>query len=141
MRKTIVAIGVAGLLLSSIGGQALAGKASKARTATIEYANPNAVSTGDFNVSFYSEQTGGFHVFKTKKSENLASFQIEDASGQAVSAALYQNGKLVDRFCGSGDDIKLPGGKHVIIELYAGACEDNTPSVVTQGTITGTFQN
>ena len=141
MRKIIAAVGIAGLLVSGLGAHAQAGRKPKARTATIDYTNPNAVSIGPGNLAVYSEPTGGFHLFKTKRSEDHASFAVEDASGQAVAAAIYQNGDLVDRFCGSADNIKLPGGTSVIVELYAGVCQDNTPSMVTQGTITGTFKN
>ena len=142
MRKLILTAAVACLVVSSFGGSAVAGRKAKGRTATIQYERPHAVSTGPFNVSVYVQDIEEFKIFKTSRSEDTMSVSVEDASGTSVSGAVYQKGTLVDRFCGSDDAIKLPGGKEVIVEIFAGLCEDGyAPSIVTQGTITATFKD
>lgn len=142
MRRFVIATGIACLLLSSLAGGAQAGRKAKPRTAKVEYTNPNAVSTGPGTLSFYSEWTGNLKVIKTKRTEDTMSISVEDAAGGTVAGAVYQGGSVVDRFCGPKDDIQLPGGKEVIIEIYAGLCQgENKASVVTQGTITATFKD
>ena len=142
MRKFVVATGIACLLLSSLAGGAQAGKKAKARTATIEYTHPNAVSAGAGTVALYSQWSGNLKVIKTKRSEETMSISVDDAAGGTVAGSVYQRGSVVDRFCGSEDNIQLPGGKEVIVEIYAGLCQgENKASVVTQGTITATFQD
>ena len=138
MRKFIVAVAVAGLVVASFGGSASAGKKAKGRTATLEYANPNSFWVGPADVSVYTNGFADFLTFKTKRSEHNVSLSVEDASGIPVSGAVFQKGERVGRFCGAGD-VELPGGKSIIVSLYVGTCEDNSPSVVTEGTITATF--
>ena len=138
MRKFLVAVAVAGLVIASLGGSAYANKKAKGRTATLEYDKPNAFWVGPFDVSVYTNGFADFMTFKTKRSERNVSFSVEDASGMPVSGAVFQKGERVGRFCGAGD-VKLPGGKYIIVTLYTGTCEDNSPSVVTEGTIMATF--
>ena len=140
MRKLIVAVAVAGLVLASLGGSAYAGKKAKSRTATLDYANPNAVWVGPFDVTVYTDAVAEFLTFRTKRSEDHVSISVEDASGLPVSGAIFQKGDRVGRFCGEGD-LDLPGGKYIIVTLYVGMCEDNSPSVVTKGTITASFSD
>lgn len=76
--------------------------------------------------------------------------EVADASGQKVAGFLSQGDADGDGlsegfgdFCGATPEpvALLKPGEPVDISLAAGACEDGTPSLVTQGTVTLTFSS
>lgn len=141
MRRVVLGIVALGLVLaSSLSGAALAGKKAS-RTARADYTSPNSVGAGEQRYGVYSDVTGWYLSFKTKPGEDHVSLNVTDKTGTAVAGTIYIKGERKTHFCGSSDDVRLNGARSISVILWTGACEDDTPSVVTQGTVEAVFSD
>ena len=88
-----------------------------------------------------------YSVFKAEKDERRVSIAIQDAFGETVRGHVHINynngGKTLDDqvdFCGTTTEpIKVEPGSTIEVGTLMGFCDDNTPSIVTEGTVTATF--
>ena len=143
--KTMVALVAAICLVAA----APAAGAAKSRKVTEEY----SMASGAF-ISHGGSPGGEAHwtlgseyaQFRAAARERAVSLSVEDASGGAVRAHVHidqdGDGKLDKQldFCGSTTDpIAVKPGAVIEVGTIVGTCDDTTPSIVTEGTITATF--
>ena len=164
MRKILVLMMVFGLILGSIA-TAEAGKKKKAppapvkveRVVEFDYQCPCGVSAGGQSSGFQlgsatGENIGGGPVTFDPSTENFLTATTADPSGQKVFVKIAMHldpsnttssNQTVATFCGdTTDPIEMPDVEAEFrVFVYIGTCEDPTPSVPTQGTITFTLSN
>ena len=160
MKKAITLLLVLGLTAMGLAVPALAGKKKVKkveRMVEVEYmgggigiASPAAsggVCPMDPAAS-PDEQPVCIEVLPTIK-EKYVQVQMEDATGMSIAGYVSQGdtdgdgiGNLYGDFCGGHPEpIKMLASAPLRVSFYNGACDDGTPSIVTQGTITVTFSN
>lgn len=85
------------------------------------------------------------HLFKSRRGENEVTFSIGDSSGQPVRGHVYMDIDGDDqmdtvKFCSETEEpIRIRQPQTIQVRVILGLCEDNTPSVVSTGTITASF--
>ena len=142
MRKLMLVTLIATLVAAAFA-PAHAGR--RTRQATSDYTMAEGMVTFDSQAHW----TVGTepHVFTAKRAERAVTFSIADSIGRPVRghAVLDTDGDgQVDHraaaFCGeTTQPIAVRPGQRVQVRVLMGTCEDGTPSIVTQGTITATF--
>ena len=140
--KKATALIAAGLVTAALASPAVAGSS---REVTEEYTMSNGafVGHGEAHWTLGAE----YAVFEAEEDERFVSLAIEDGSGGSIRGHVhinYNNGgkKLDDQvdFCGSTPKpIEIEPGATIEVGTLMGICDDNTPSIVTEGTITATF--
>ena len=141
MKKLIAAIAT-GLMTMSLVAPA---SAARGRDVTAEYTMSNGafVGHGEAHWTLGAE----YAVFTAEDDERTVSISIEDAFGGNVRGHVHINyndgGKKLDDqvdFCGAtAEPIDVEPGSTIEVGTLMGICDDNTPSIVTEGTITATF--
>jgi hypothetical protein len=138
--KRLMVVATVALLASA----APAAGAGKAREVTHDY----RMSNGAFVDHGEAHWTLGaaYAPFRAVGGERFVSLAIEDAAGQPVRGHVHidqdNDGKLDDQldFCGStAKPIALERGARIEVGTIVGLCDDSSPSIVTEGTITATF--
>ena len=143
MKKTLMVL-IPALLLAT----ATVAAASPTRTDTAEYTIANGAAVGHGEVEPQAHWTLGadYARFRAVRGERSVTLEITDESGFPASGHVHidldGDGKL-DRqvdFCGkTSKPIAVRGGSVVEVGTIFGTCEDGSPSIVTEGTITATF--
>jgi hypothetical protein len=143
--KTVTAIAGAALLVLA----APASGAGKTREASEEYsmASGAVVSHGEVEGGEVHWSAGSHYAkFRAERAEKFVTLAVEDAAGGPVLAHAHidRNGdgdldQQVD-FCGeTSEPIAVTKGSVVEVGAIFGMCDESTPSIVTEGTITATF--
>ena len=144
MKKSLLVV-IPALLLSAT----TVGSAAPTRTDTAEYtiADGAAVGHGEVgNPEVHWTIGADYSRFRAARGERSVMLEIVDASGMTASGHVHidldADGKL-DRqhdFCGAtSKPLAVRPGAIVEVGTIFGTCEDGSPSVVTEGTITATF--
>lgn len=136
MLKKVLLLAGASVLIAALTTPATAG-ARDSRVETIEYAARN----DDIPRPIYSDLGAGFaDITLPAGPERFLSIAIEDSSGGAVAVEVLQ-GNRVANICGKTESpLPIRPNMPVTLNLYSGRCPDGTPSVVTTGTLTATFE-
>ncbi len=143
--KTITAIAAAAFLV-------LAGPASgadRARQVSEDYsmASGAVVSHGEVSAGEVHWSAGSHYAtFRAQRGERSVTLSVEDQTGGAVMAHVHVDrdgdGELDEQvdFCGETSK-PIAVSKVSVVEVGAifGMCDDSSPSIVTEGTITATF--
>ena len=150
MRKSLITLVGAALVVGMIVAPAAEAKKKKIRKVTDAYTVPT-VGAQPVAGGCYGAVEGGGECFTipTKAADKYVKVTFEDASGQKVAGFLGQgdldgNGLNDDgyaNFCG-GHPTAVPlaaPGTELMIYASGGACLDGTPSVMTTGTVTIQF--
>ena len=146
MKKTLLVV-IPALLLSVTS----AGSAAPTRTDTAEYTIANGAAVGHGEVGDPETEVhwtlgSDYARFRAARGERSVMLEITDQSGMTASGHVHidldADGKL-DRqhdFCGAtSKPLAVRPGAIVEVGTIFGTCEDGSPSVVTEGTITATF--
>ena len=140
MKKT-VAVAAASLFVAAFAPQV---GAAESRKVTEEYTIANGAFWGHGEAHW--TLGAAYTKFVAARGERSVSLEIADASGQPVRGHVHidldSDGEL-DRqvdFCGATTKpISVRSGSVVEVGTLMGLCDENTPSIVTEGTITATF--
>ena len=141
MRKTIGTAAIA-LVLANMAP----GAAAPARTAEAPYdfdvTKPGASAWFGAN---YGVFFGDAVTLETRAKERVIELSVVDASGDAVSAAAWQEGGETMVFCTDSGRLPVAGGEPIFVQVIVdatpqepGGCD--TPAVPTTGTVTATFR-
>ena len=143
MKKTMVFL-AAGLLAAVLATDAVAARQSREVTESYTMATGAFVGHGEAHWTLGAE----YQRFEAKNGERAVSFVIEDSSGAPVRGHVHidnnGDGELDDQFdfCGStAKPIAIEPGATVEVGTIMGLCDDTSPSLVTEGTITATFSH
>ena len=139
--KKAVAVLAVSLFVAAFATQA---GAAQSRVVTEEYTMANGAFVGHGEAHW--TLGAAYTRFVAASGERNVTLEIADASGQPVRGHVHidldADGKL-DRqvdFCGAtSKPISVRSGAVVEVGTLVGLCEDNSPSIVTEGTITATF--
>ena len=139
MNKLTATIATA-LIAVSMAAPAAARAESREVTQEYTMANGAFVGHGEAHWTLGAE----YAVFRPERGERQVSITADDAVGEAVRVHVhvYRHGKLDAQldFCGSTDEpIKIQPGSFIEVGTIMGVCDNNTPSIVTEGMITATF--
>ena len=137
-----ISIAVTALVLAGVAP----GTAGPARTAEAPYdfdvTNPGA--SGWFGAN-YGVFFGDAVMLDTRAKERSVDVSVADAGGDAVSAALWQEGGEAIVFCSDSGRLPIAGGEPVYVQVIVdatpqepGGCD--TPAVPTTGTVTAVFR-
>ncbi len=136
-------------LISVLVGSA-APSIAKKRTTRTDVVNYEAPAAGGHQFAgsvCYGGLNAGCVEIVLQPGDKFVSIDIHDDLGEDVAGRLRQilnvgQGPPVN-FCSSTEEpIKVhPRAQSLYVWVFEGACQDNTPSVVTQGTITATLSN
>ena len=84
--------------------------------------------------------------FRAERAEKFVTLAVEDTAGGAVMAHVHidrdGDGEVDEQvdFCGeTSKPIAVSKGSVVEVGAIFGMCDESTPSIVTEGTITATF--
>lgn len=142
MRKLLASVTIA-LLATSLLAPA-SGAPSK-RKVTREYTLANGMVVFNSAEAHWTVGTA-YQVFRPRAGERFVSFSITDDSGLPARGHIHidanRDGELdpIDDFCDeTPEPIKLGKAKKIEVGVIFGTCPDDTPAVVTQGTVTATF--
>ena len=139
MRATLLIV-LASVMILTIQGAG----ATPVRDETHEYtmANGAFVGHGEAHWTLGAE----YAVFEVRKGEHAVQFEIVDESGSPVRGHVHvyldEDDKIDDTvdFCGTTPKpISVHPGATVEVGTIMGLCNDTSPSIVTEGTITATF--
>jgi hypothetical protein len=144
MKKVSIVL-AAGLLSAALIAPGHAGPSS--RTVTRNYSMANGMFVSQLgNAEVHWSLGTQWKVFRTKAGEHLLSLSVKDDTGRPVLVNLSidadSDGKEEDEFNVCSDrlqNIKVRPGAEVWVGVLFGTCEDGSPSIVTNGTITATF--
>ena len=141
MKKTTVFL-TAALLAAVLAPSASAGRQSREVTESYTMAAGAFVGHGEAHWTLGAD----YQRFESKSGERAVAFVIEDASGAPVRGHVHidnnGDGELDDQldFCGStAKPIAIDPGAIVEVGTIMGLCDETSPSIVTEGTITATF--
>lgn len=82
----------------------------------------------------------GCVLFRVKRDERFASFEVRDATGLPLYAEASSVSERLGMFCGkSTKPIDVRGVSTVFITILAGNCPDHMPSAPTAGTVHARF--
>ena len=150
MRKTIVAIAVAGMVIGALSVPAHAGKKAKPRKLEIKYTEP-AHGTSGIGVCFEGTSCAFFGDPMLK--ERFVSVTVEDDLGTDVYASVIQDTNedgnylaaddLTVGFCGStAEPVEIEPDKAVSVWVWQGP-GPNPPCAggASAGTVTATFSS
>ncbi|MBW3595032.1 MAG: hypothetical protein KY391_05585 [Actinobacteria bacterium] len=142
MRK-IVAIPV--ICLFAASAVAPASGAQSTRKVTTEYTMANGMVAFNSASAHWTIGTA-YHAFRPRAGERFVTFSISDDSGFPARGQIHidadADGNLdrVEDFCGeTRKPIKVGTAKEIELGVIFGTCPDNSPAIVTQGTVTATF--
>ena len=150
MRKTIVSVAVAMLLVGSLTVPAHAGKKAKPRKLEIKYTEP---AHGTHGVGVCFEGTSCAFFGDPMLKERFISVTVEDDLGTDVYATVIQDTNedgnylaaddLAVGFCGSTEEpVEIEPDKGVSVWVWQGpGASPPCPGVASAGTITATFTN
>ena len=143
MRRMIPFV-LAGLIATSLATPA-SGEASK-REVTKEYTMANGMVIYDSSSATWSLGTA-WKIFRPRPVERFVSFSVSDDAGQSVFLHVHVDANGDGKkehldFCDrTPKPIRLGATKKIEVAVFLGTCNDGTPSVVTQGTVTATFSS
>ena len=141
MRTTIGTVAIA-LVLGGIAP----GGAAPARTVEAPYdfdvTKPGA--SGWFGAN-YGVFFGDVVSLEPRAKERVVELSVLDASGDAVSAAAWQEGGETTVFCTGSGRLPVAGGQPLFVQVIVDATPQEpggcaTPAVPTTGTVTATFK-
>jgi hypothetical protein len=143
--KRLMMVATVGLLIAA----SPAAGAGKSREATEAYsmASGAVVSHGEVSGGEVHWTAGSHYaLFRAERGEKLVTLAVEDQAGGPVLAHVHVDrdgdGELDDEvdFCGKTSE-PIAVSKATVVEVGAlfGMCDESTPSIVTEGTITATF--
>ena len=138
------------MLLTALLAVALAAPASGApegREVSKDYSMASGafVGHGQFGSEVHWTLGAAYQSFEARSGERSVTLKVDDAFGETVMAHVhvYRNddNKIDEEmdFCGTSKPIAVRSGTVVEVGTIMGFCDDNTPSIVTEGNITATF--
>ena len=144
MKKISIALFAA---LFATGLMAPASGAADGREVSKDYsmASGGFVGHGEFGSEIHWTLGAQYQNFEARRGERSVTLAVEDSFGETVLAHVhvYRDGdKKVDQeldFCGASNPIAVRPGTVIEVGTIMGFCDDDSPSIVTEGTITATF--
>ncbi len=146
MKRYLVVLLALSMVVAAMTSAHAGKKKAPKKTTRVESADYFAPAYFSWNPT--GEHNIGGVSFPTTLTDNFVSIEIEDTTGQPVSAAAGQDTEgdgtvTTTDFCTSTEEpLPIEPGLEVVVFVFVGPCTSPPgPAFATQGTVTATFTN